>query len=81
MLMVLTDNTIDQNHFGDIIRTSLSNSMIFYRAVLWSCIHITSVGMQANISTIAPPPNLHTRIATPELTKDTWHFRCKILYK
>ena len=26
MLMVLTDNIIDQNHFGNIIRTSLSNS-------------------------------------------------------
>ena len=27
MLTVLTDNIIDQNHFGNIIRTSLSNSM------------------------------------------------------
>ena len=27
MLMVLTDNIIDQNHFGNIIRTSLSNSV------------------------------------------------------
>ena len=26
MLMVLADNIIDQNHFGNIIRTSLSNS-------------------------------------------------------
>ena len=26
MLTVLTDNIIDQNHFGNIIRTSLSNS-------------------------------------------------------
>ena len=27
MLTVLTDNIIDQNHFVNIIRTSLSNSM------------------------------------------------------
>ena len=27
MLTVLTNNNIDQNHFGNIIRTSLSNSM------------------------------------------------------
>ena len=26
MLTVLTDNIIDQNHFGNVIRTSLSNS-------------------------------------------------------
>ena len=26
MLTVLTDNIIDQNHFGNIIKTSLSNS-------------------------------------------------------
>ena len=30
MLTVLTDNIIDQNHFVNIIRTSLSNSVISF---------------------------------------------------
>ena len=37
--LVLTDNIIDQNHFGNIIRTSLSNSMKSFGPIWneWFC--------------------------------------------